>query len=73
MAYGDFKDGRTFADKVLRNKAFNFAKDPKYDGYQHGHASMFYTFFDKKNYTDKLLESLIKEKYTHLLMTIFWL
>ena len=49
MAYGDFKDvaRRTAADKVLRNKAFNIAKDPKYDGYQRGLASMVYKFFDK--------------------------
>ena len=35
MAYGDFKDlvKRTAADKVLRDKAFNIAKDPTYDGY----------------------------------------
>ena len=35
-AYGDFKDLNrgTFPDKVLRDKAFNIAKDPKYDGYQ---------------------------------------
>ena len=34
MAYGDFKDlnRRTFADKVLRDNAFNAAKNPKYDG-----------------------------------------
>ena len=31
---------RTAADKVLRDKAFNIAKDPKYDGYQRGLASM---------------------------------
>ena len=50
MAYGDFKDfkKRTAADKFLRNKAFNFAKNPKYDGYQRGLASMVYKFFDKK-------------------------
>ena len=50
MAYGDFKDlnGRTFADKVLRDKAFNIAKDSKYDGYQRELASMVYKFFDKK-------------------------
>ena len=50
MAYGDFKDlaKRTSADKVLRDKAFNIAKDPKYDGYQRGLASMVYDFFDKK-------------------------
>ena len=49
MAYGDFKDlaRRTASDKVLRDKAFNIAKNPKYDGYQRGLASMFYTFFDK--------------------------
>ena len=50
MAYRDFKDltKRTAADKVLRNKGFNIAKNPKYDGYQRGLASMVYTFFDKK-------------------------
>ena len=50
MAYGDFKDlkKRTTADKLLRDKAFNIAKDPKYDGYQIRLASMVYKFFDKK-------------------------
>ena len=50
MAYGDFKNlaKRTAADKMLRNKAFNITKDPKYDGYQRGLASMVYKFFDKK-------------------------
>ena len=35
MAYGDFKDlaKRTASDKILRDKAFNIAKNPKYDGY----------------------------------------
>ena len=34
MAYGDFKDlnRRTTANEVLRDKAFNIAKIPKYDG-----------------------------------------
>ena len=51
MAYGDFKDlkRRTFSDKVLRDKAFNIAKNPKYDGYQRGLTSMVYKFFDKKS------------------------
>ena len=33
MAYGYSKDlkRRTFSDKVLRDKAFNIAKNPKYD------------------------------------------
>ena len=41
MAYGDFKDlaRRTASDKVLRDKVFNIAKNPKYDGYQKGLAS----------------------------------
>ena len=35
-AYSNNKDltKRTVADKVLRNKAFNIAKDLKYNGYQ---------------------------------------
>ena len=51
MAYADFKDlaRRTAADKVLRDKAFNIAKDPKHDRYQRGLASMVYKFFDKKS------------------------
>ena len=51
MAYGDFKDlaKRTASDKVLRDKAFNIAKNPKYDGYQRGLASMVYKFLDKKS------------------------
>ena len=51
MAYGDFKDlaRRTASDKVLRDKAFNIAKNPKYDGYQSVLASVVYKFFDKKS------------------------
>ena len=51
MAHGDFKDlaRRTASDKVLRDKAFNIAKNPKYDRYQRGLASMVYKFFDKKS------------------------
>ena len=49
MAYGDLKDlsRRTASDKMLRDKAFNVAKNPKYDGYQRGLASMVYKFFYK--------------------------
>ena len=47
MAYGDCKDlkRRTFSDSVLRDKAFNITKNPKYDGYQKVLASMVYEFF----------------------------
>ena len=49
MTYGDYKDlpERTASDKILRDKSFNIAKNPKYDGYQRGLASMVYKFFDK--------------------------
>ena len=40
---------RTQSDKVLRDKAFQIASDPKYEGYQRGLASMVYKFFDKKS------------------------
>ena len=50
MAYGDFKDltRRTVFDKILHDKAFNFAKNPKHDGYQCKLASMVFKCFDKK-------------------------
>ena len=50
-AYSDSKDFTkgTAADKILRNRAFNIAKDPKYDGYQRVLASMVYKFFNKKS------------------------
>ena len=51
MAYGDFKDlkRRTQSDKVLKDKAFGIARNPKYDGYQRALISMVYKFFDKKS------------------------
>ena len=51
MACGKSKDltKRTQSDKVLRDKAFKIASDPKNDGSQRGLASMVYKFFDKKS------------------------
>ena len=51
MPFGDFKDlpKRTASDIVLCDKAFNTTKNPKYDGYQRGLASMVYKSFDKKS------------------------
>ena len=51
MAYCDFKDlkRRTASDKIWSDKAFNIAKNPKYDSYQRGLASMVYKFFDKRS------------------------
>ena len=50
MTYGGFKDltRRTASNKVLRDKTFNIAKNPKYDEYQYRITSMVYKFFDKK-------------------------
>ena len=51
MAYGKSKDlvKRTQSDKVLRDKAFKIASDPKHDDYQRGLVSMVYKFFDRKS------------------------
>ena len=86
-AYSDSKDltKRTVADKILKNKAFDIAKDPKYHGYQRGLASMVYKFFDSKVSGSgaklipeneqlanelQLLENLKKEEYIqHLKIT----
>ena len=67
VGYGNFKDltRRTGSDKILHYKAFNIDKNPKYDGYQHGLASMVYQFFDKKSSvmpTNKFTGSNIKNE-----------
>ena len=51
MAYVKHKDlnKRTQSDKVLRDKFFEIANNPKYDGYQRGLASIVYKLFDKKS------------------------
>ena len=51
MACGKSKDliKRTQSDKVLKDKAFKIANNPKYDVYQGGLASMVYKMFDKKS------------------------
>ena len=48
MAHGDFKDltRRTASDKLLHDKAFNIAKNPKID--ERDLTSMVHKFFHKK-------------------------
>ena len=41
---------RTASDKILHGKAYDIPKNPKYDGYQCGLATMVYKFFVKKNF-----------------------
>ena len=50
-AYNKYKDleKRTESDKVLKDKSFEIACNPNYDGCQRGLASMVYIFFDKKS------------------------
>ena len=88
MAYGKSKDliKRTQSDKILREKAFKIASDPKCDGYQRGLASMVHKFFDKNlvevvllkliiswqmKFINRLLENLKKGRCIHHLKTIF--
>ena len=89
MVYSKSKDlvKRTQSGKVLKDKAFKIASNPKYDGYQRGLASMVYKFFDKKcsgsgianepNYQllnelhKPIIRKFIKEKFIHLLEAIF--
>ena len=61
MASGNFKDlpRRAYADKALHDKAFNIAKNPKYDGYQRGLASMVYMIFDEKTSGDALKSKIL--------------
>ena len=44
---------RTASDKILLDKAFNIAKNPKHDRYQRGLASMVYKFFVDKSSTTR--------------------
>ena len=83
MAYGKSKDlaKRTQSDKVLRDKRFKISSDPKYDSYQRGPASM--GNLEKvvllmnqisswqMSFINQLLKNLRKEKFIHLLDTIF--
>ena len=91
MAYGKSKDliKRTQSDKVLKDKAFKIASDPKYDGYERGLASTVYKFFDKtlvevvslmnkiinwqRSFINQLFKNSKKIKFIRLSETIFGL
>ena len=86
MAYGKSKDSAK-RNRVLKDKAFEIANDPKYDGCQKGLASIVYRFFNKslvqvvltlnqiislqRNFIGRLLENLRGEKFICRLETIF--
>ena len=74
--------------KVLRDKPFEIASNPKYDGYQTGLASVVYSFFDEKsmavesnlcqisnfqmNFINQLLENSKEEVYFSFKDNIWW-
>ena len=51
MFYGKYKDltKKTQSGNVLREKLFEIASNPRFDGYQRGLTLMVYRFFDKKS------------------------
>ena len=78
MAYEDFKDLfiRTACDKVLLDKAFNIAKNPKYYGYQKGLTLIVYKLFNKKSAgcvikSETMLNQQLAEKLHKPTMKIF--
>ena len=64
VTHGDFIDlyRRAAADKLLHDKAFNIAKNPKYDGYQRGLASMVYKLSEEKIYGSGIKNENISNK-----------
>ena len=64
MAYGDFKDlpRRIASDKILPEKAFNIAKNPKYDRYQRGLLQRSIDFLIKKLLLDQLKMKICQTK-----------
>ena len=67
-AYSDSKDltKRTIADKNLKNRAFDIAKDPKYDGYQRGFESMYSTHNEGKSVVAERFIKTLKSKIYEL-------
>ena len=55
IAYGGFQDlpRKTASEKVLRDKAFDITKNPKFDGYQRGLASIVYKLLIKNSATTR--------------------
>ena len=49
--YRELKDllRRTASFNVLRDKVYNIAKNPKFNGYQRGIGSIVFNYFDKKS------------------------
>ena len=70
-AYSDSKDlaKRTISDKILKDRAYEIARNSNYDGYQRALGNMVYKFFDKKtgseiSVNEQLAEELHKPAIT---------
>ena len=50
------------SDRILRDKAFNIAINPKYVGYQHGLSSMVCKCFDKETFGSDIKNENISNK-----------
>ena len=63
MAYGKYKhlSKKTQSCKVSRGKAFKIERNPEYDGYQRGLASIVFKLFDKK-YTGACIKSMSNQQ-----------
>ena len=64
MADRDFKDlaRRTASDKISLDKAFNIAKNLKYDGHQRGVVSTACNCFDKKTAAGAIKNEIMENK-----------
>ena len=68
--YSDSKDlaKRTISDKILKDGAYEIARNLGYDGYQRALASMVYKFFDKKTESGvSVNEQLAEELHKHII------
>ena len=53
---------RTISDKTLKEKAYEIARNRKYDGYQRALASMVYKFFSKKEKSMRDLKTIFGQQ-----------
>ena len=72
-AYSDSKDltKRTISDKILKDRAYEIARNCNYDGYQRALASMVYKFFDKKTGSGISVNEQLAEKLHRLVTKAF--
>ena len=72
-AYFHSKDlvNRNISDKILKNRAYEIARDHNYDGYQRALTGIFYKFFDKKTGLGMSINEQLAEKLDKTVIKIF--